>query len=374
MRDYLRNLYILSVKEWKSFFSDKIMMLLVVLIFSFSIITVSKSISTEIKNARVAVVDEDKSYTSRRITNAIQKPYFQAPIYYSSLKEAQFAMDRGEVLFILVLPQNLERYLLSNENITIQITADATVVSQAGVGINYLSQIIAQELKKINPKNTEESIFSIATVVKYNPNFNDTWYLSLMNLATFIFMLSMMLVGAAIMREKERGTMAHLLVLPVTADEIALSKIIANSVIITIAASCSLFFVIKGILQVEINGSIGLFILATAVFLFSACAFGVFLATLTGSLPQFALLMIPVFIVLRLISGAETPIDSMPDLMQRVTEFSPQTHFVRLTAMILFRDATVQIILPELLITFAMGVVFLLLALSRFRIMLDKSN
>ncbi|MBR1375676.1 MAG: ABC transporter permease [Cardiobacteriaceae bacterium] len=374
MRDYLRNLYILSVKEWKSFCSDKIMMLLVVLIFSFSIITVSKSISTEIKNARVALVDEDKSYISRRITNAIQKPYFQTPIHYSSLKEAQFAMDRGEVLFILVLPQNLERYLLSNENITIQITADATVVSQAGVGINYLSQIIAKELKKINPKNEEESIFSVATVVKYNPNFNDTWYLSLMNLATFIFMLSMMLVGAAIMREKERGTMAHLLVLPVTADEIALSKIIANSVIINIAASCSLFFVIKGILQVEINGSIGLFILATTIFLFSACAFGVFLATLTGSLPQFALLMIPIFIVLRLISGAETPIDSMPDLMQRVTEFSPQTHFVRLTAMILFRDATVQIILPEILITFAMGVVFLLLALSRFRIMLDKSN
>ena len=126
--------------------------------------------------------------------------------------------------------------------------------------------------------------------IEYNPNLTTAWFTSVMGIINSISMLAIILAGAAIIREREHGTMDHLVVMPLTPFEIAMSKVWANGLVITIAAGLSLYVIVRTILGVPIAGSIPLFLLGSAVYLFFACAIGIFLGTVARSMPQLGLL------------------------------------------------------------------------------------
>ena len=162
--------------------------------------------------------------------------------------------------------------------------------------------------------------------------------------------------------------------MPVSANQIALSKIISNGVVIATAAFLSLMFVVQGWLGVQINGSIALYMLGTFLFLFSASAMGIMFATLAPTLPQFGLLSLPVYVVLRLISGGDAPIESMPTWVQSISQFSPVTQYALFSHAVLFRDANLPIVGHYLLEMTVSGLIFMFFALKRFRSMLDKQG
>ena len=105
----------------------------------------------------------------------------------------------------------------------------------------------------------------------------------------------------------------------------------------------------------------------TVIYLFSVTALGIFLATLTRSMPQFGLLAIPVFMVMNLLSGGTTPLDSMPELLQTIMQLAPSTHFVSFAQAILYRGAGFAVVWPNFAAVAASGVVFFIIALLRFR-------
>lgn len=111
----------------------------------------------------------------------------------------------------------------------------------------------------------------------FNPNIDTAWFTSVMGIINNITMLGIILAGAAIVREREHGTMDHLLVMPLTPFEIAVSKVWANALVITIAAGLSLYLVVRTLLHVPIVGSVPLFMLGVAIYLFFTCAIGIFL-------------------------------------------------------------------------------------------------
>ena len=195
-----------------------------------------------------------------------------------------------------------------------------------------------------------------------------------MQIITNITVLSIILVGAAVIREREHGTIEHLLVMPVRPSEIAMAKILTNGGVILIAVMLSLWLVVHVILQVPIAGSVPLFVFATALYLFAVTALGIFLATMASSMPQFGLLAAPVYVVLYLLSGAATPVESMPLAIQDIVQISPTTQFVKLTQAVLYRGAGVDIIWPQLLAVAAAGAFFLVIALTRFRAMLARQG
>jgi ABC-2 type transport system permease protein len=117
-----------------------------------------------------------------------------------------------------------------------------------------------------------------------------------------------------------------------------------------------------------------LFVFATALYLFAVTALGIFLATMASSMPQFGLLAAPVYVVLYLLSGAATPVESMPLAIQDIVQISPTTQFVKLTQAVLYRGAGVDIIWPQLLAVAAAGAFFLVIALTRFRAMLARQG
>jgi ABC-2 type transport system permease protein len=198
-------------------------------------------------------------------------------------------------------------------------------------------------------------------------------FVSLLLLGLFLFQVPVkgslvaLLLGAALIREREHGTIEHLLVMPLTPTEILLAKVWANGLVIVVATSLSLRLVVQWWLELPIVGSISLFLAGVVIYLFSVTSLGIFLATLARSMPQFALLALPVFIVMNLLSGGTTPIESMPQILQMVMQFLPSTHFVSFAQAILYRGAGFDIVWPEFVATAAIGAVFFGGALARFR-------
>jgi ABC-2 type transport system permease protein len=188
-----------------------------------------------------------------------------------------------------------------------------------------------------------------------------------MKIISNITLLSVVLAGAALIREREHGTIEHLLVMPLTPIEIMAAKIWANGLVVLVAAGLSLWLVVKGVLGVPIAGSLTLFLFGAALHLFSSTSLGIFLATVARSMPQFGLLMILVIVPLDMLSGAMTPRESMPAAIQTIMLAAPTTHFVKFAQAILYRGAGFEVVWRDFLAIIAIGAVFFLVALARFR-------
>jgi ABC-2 type transport system permease protein len=203
--------------------------------------------------------------------------------------------------------------------------------------------------------------------IAFNPNVTTAWFTSVMGIINSITMLAIILAGAAVVREREHGTMDHLLVMPLTPFEIAMSKIWANGLVIVIAVGLSLRFVVHGLLGVPIAGSVPLFLIGAAIYLFFATAIGVFLGTIARSMPQLGLLYLLVFLPLNMLSGSNTPLESMPAWLATIMQASPSTHFVSLAQAILYRGAGFAVVWPQFVTVALIGGLFLGLSLRRFR-------
>ncbi|MGE5452303.1 MAG: ABC transporter permease [Acidobacteriota bacterium] len=375
MKQWLANVARLSMKELRSLFGDIPLMALIVFAFSAAIYSTAKGVKAEVAHASVAIIDADHSALSRRLRDGIQAPYFNAPVDIDR-RDAQAALDRGDFIFIIEIPPRFEASVLAGTAPSIAVTVDATAMTQAGLGVLYLNEIFSRELLDFFHANGLESWLPTQPVTRilFNPNNQGHWFTSVMQIITNVTVLSIILVGAAVIREREHGTIEHLLVMPVRPSEIALAKILANGGVILVAVMLSLWLVVHVVLQVPIAGSVPLFIFCTALYLFAVTALGIFLATMASSMPQFGLLAAPVYVVLYLLSGAATPVESMPLAIQNIVQISPTTQFVKLTQAVLYRGAGVDIIWPQLLAVAAAGAFFLVIALARFRAMLARQG
>ena len=368
MRGSLANIYRLGVKELRSLRNDPVLVFLILWAFTFIVYSVAKGEKFEVQQASVAIVDEDQSAVSRRIGAAIQQPFFREPVTIEAA-DIDKAMDLGQYVFVLEIPPNFEADILAQRRPTIQIDVDATAMSQAGNGAVYLQNIISRELRSFLQKSDEGDLLPIDLVVrtKFNPNAESVWFTSVMQVINNITMLSVILCGAALIREREHGTIEHLLVMPVTPIDIMLSKIWANGLVIVVSALLSFFLIVGWLLQVPIAGSITLFIAGAVVYQFSVTALGIVLATFTTSMQQFGLLVIPVLIAMNLLSGSRTPLESMPEWLQNVMQASPSTHFVSFAQAVLYRGAGFEIVWQKLLAMALIGAAFFGVALLRFR-------
>jgi ABC-2 type transport system permease protein len=364
----LANIYRLGLKELKSLWADKVLLLLICWAFSGAIYTAATATSQELHNAPVAVVDEDQSPLSRRIVGAFYKPYFRQPAALT-LAELDREMDLGTYNFTLVIPNNFQHDLLAGRQPEIQLNIDATIMSQAFIGATYIKSIALGEVNEHLTGKRESSALPIRLVprVRYNPNLTGVWFGGVMEVINNVTMLTIILVGAAFIREREHGTIEHLLVMPLTPFEIMMAKIWANGLAVLIGVTFALTVMVQQVLKVPIAGSVPLFLAAAACYLFSAASIGIFLGTLARSMPQLGLLIILCIIPLLMLSGGVTPRESMPAIVQNIMLAAPATYFVRLAQAILYRGAGFDVIWRDLLAMTGVGAVFFGVALVRFR-------
>ena len=193
-------------------------------------------------------------------------------------------MNAGRYTFVIDIPPNFQRDVLAGREPALQIDVDATAMVQAGLGSGYAQQIVTTEISDFvsHAEGAPLSPVNLAVRIAFNPNITTAWFTSVMGIINSISMLAIILAGAAIIREREHGTMDHLLVMPVTPFEIAMSKVWANGLVIAVAVGLSLSIVVRTILSIPIAGSIPLFMVGVVIYLFFATAIGIFLGTWRG--------------------------------------------------------------------------------------------
>jgi ABC-2 type transport system permease protein len=270
---------------------------------------------------------------------------------------------------VIDIPSRFQADAAEGRRPAVQVNVDATAMSTAGAGARFLERVLVEEPLYYLQGNDETPPPEIraATRLAFNPNAESMWFMAVMQVVSQVTLLSILLTGAALIREREHGTIEHLLVMPLVSGEIMLAKVWANALVILIAATFALVVIVQGILGVPVAGALWLFVLGLAVYLFSLTALGIVLATLARTMPQFGLLSIPVYLVMYLLSGASTPLESMPELLQRVMLVSPTTHFVAFVKSVVFRGAGFDLVWPHLAAILAIGVVAFTAALARFR-------
>jgi ABC-2 type transport system permease protein len=367
--DHVTNIFRLVIKELRSIRADPVMLVLVAYAFTISVNTVASGAVTEATNLSVGVVDEDGSDLSRQIAEALRRPTFQPPVQITA-SDIDPMMDQGKLLFVVEIPPNFEADVRASRQTGIQINVDATAVAQAGNGASYLRTAIANEIQRFRSGRDASVAAPINLVVRaaFNPNLKTSWFSAMTQVINQITMLTIILTGAALIREREQGTVEHLLVMPVVPTEIMLAKMIANGLVILVAAMISLQFVVHWWIGSPINGSLVLFLLGAAIYALVVAALGIMLGTLATTMGQFGLLAMPVLMVTQLLSGSSTPMESMPVWLQYVMKIaSPTPHFVSFAQAVLFRGADISLVWRPLVAMTIIGVAYYFVAQRRFR-------
>ena len=367
----LVNIYHLGIKELWSLRSDLVMCVLIVLSFTVFVIVPSRNAVMDTRNASVAIIDEDRTPLSRSLFVALQPPYFKPPVLLDSGKVDQ-KMDDGSYTFMLWIPRDFEADLVSGRKPVIQVLVDATAMTQAGNGAAYLAQIIGDTLKGYYPESVPPQPVAMNMRIAYNPNLYSSWFFAVINIINMISMLAIVLTGAALIRERERGTVEHLLVMPLRPLEIALGKVWANSAVILVAMYLCLQLVVRGVLDVPLNGSLPLFFFGAALYLYAVSAIGIFLGTVARSMPQLGLLFLPVVMVIVVLSGGLTPLDVMPAPIRYIMLAMPSSHFTTFSMAVLFRGAGFMLVWKQVAAMSVIGFCFLGGALLRFRSSIGK--
>jgi ABC-2 type transport system permease protein len=368
IRQRLRNITQLGFKELRSLLRDPIMLVLIVYAFGFSIYTAATAMPETLNKAPIAVIDEDRSQLSQHIIDALYPPYFMPPAMIIPA-ELDARMDAGLDTFALHIPAGFQRDVLAGRAPVIQLSVDATRMSQAFTGSGHIQVIVQEQVNEFVRRHRAVASppVELALRARFNPQLNKAWFGGVMQIINNITMLSIVLTGAALIREREHGTLEHLLVMPVTPFEIMSAKVLAMAAVVLVASAFALNVVVRGLMGVPIEGSLPLFFTGAALHLFATTSLGIFLATLARSMPQFGMLLLMVLLPLQMLSGGSTPRENMPELVQFVMLAAPNTHFVMLSQGILYRGAGLAVVWPQLVSLAVIGSALFMLSLARFR-------
>ena len=370
---FLSGIWHLGIKEMRSLFRDPMMFGFMLFAFSFAVFSAGKGSSIDLRDAPVAIVDQDRSPLSARVIAAIHPPEFKSPQLIEFDQMADL-MDQGQYTFVLVFPPNFQREVIAGNVPELQLNIDATQMTQGFTGASYLASLINRAVMIHTQRQVVDSESALpvrlVTRMRFNPTLNSEWFGAVMELINVTTMLSVILTGASLIREREHGTLGHLLAMPLTPLQLMLARLWSMGLVVLVAAMLSLRWVIAGALAMPIAGSLWLFMLATALHLFAMTSMGVLMATLARNMPQLGLMAMLCIMPMNMLSGGTTPYETMPLAVQWLMNLAPTTHFVAIAQAVLYRGAGAGVVVGHLLALALIGVAFCAISLRRFRLSL----
>lgn len=373
-KNWFRRLSVMTHKEVLQFLRDPIMMAILIYAFILGVRNAGTSVSMQIEHAPIAFIDNDRSQASRELIYSFQEPWFSPYGVISGPREGQRLLDSGKVMAVIDIPPQFEQYLLRGDPKSIQLQLDAGNSSIAEIVEGYVSQVVAPLGKSYGLKSLGISASASSLPpgliddhrIWFNPNLLDSWFQSVCQLIQVITMLALLLPAAAMVREKERGTIEQLTVSPLSPLQIILPKVISMTIAIIIGCCLSLFIVIGPMFNVPMKGSLLLFFFITAIYVFSMTGIGVFIASISRNLAQVGLLSIMLLTPMIYLSGKFTPPEAMPGALLAVMYVQPTYYYLNIVFGILLKGAGWQILWQQILIMTVLGSIIFLAAIRRF--------
>ncbi|MBW1917232.1 MAG: ABC transporter permease [Deltaproteobacteria bacterium] len=371
----LQRLLAMLRKEYLQFFRDRALIYIVLYLFTVEIYVAGSGFNIEVRNYPTAIYDRDNTQLSVQLAEKFRLPYFRVTHLIYSDSEMVTLLNKGTVSLVLVIPYGFARDLVEKNHAEVQAIADGTLSNTALLALGYASQIageFAQEVgrrlgRTVPGAEHLQPQVKLKPRVKYNPNQKAEWFSSLMELFSVITVVSILLPAAAMVREKERGTIEQLMVTPITPVEIMLAKVISMASIVLVSSFLSLFLVIYPIFALPWRGNMLLYMVATALFVFSATGVGLLIATVCRNLPQTILFLLIVLPPIMFLSGSWTALEAMPLGMRLITYISPLKYYIIIAYGILLKGAGLTQLWPEFVGLIVLGLLLFGFCAVRFR-------
>ncbi len=372
---WLRRLRVMTSKELLQFSRDFVLVLFTVYAFTMDVYLAGSGVSLSLNNAATVVYDGDRSQASRELVSRFREPYFKEVGQLSTPEASTSLLDSGAAMVALDIPEHFEKDLLRGEQTSVQMQIDTTNTVLGLLASSYGAQIVGQygldvALQRLSVAGG--SLSSAPSIVDdhrvwFNPNSSDAWFMSISEMLTVITLFSLMLPAAAMVREKERGTIEQLLVSPLSPLQVMLPKIMSMTLVIVALTALCLLLVVRGIFAVPFEGSLLLFFAITTLYVFTTAGLGLAIATFARNMAQAGMLIILFIAPMIFLSGAFTPPEAMPPFIRQLMLLSPLHYFIDATYGIMLKGAGVNMLAPQLLGMSVLGALNFGLGLWRFR-------
>lgn len=357
-----KRLIALLRKEYAQLFRDKVLLFFLVWSFTVSQLVAGNGLSMEIHNHPFVVYDQSQSAYSRELLSRLQEPYFRLLASVHSDAEVVAYLDSGKASMAVIIPPDFARQIAKGDVASFQIISDGTISLSATLAPMYVAQI-ARDYTIDNLEYLGSGARlrqSVPTVnaelrVEYNPNSISAWFSGLINFINMATIIPLLLSAAAMIREKEYGTIEQLMVTPARSVEIFLAKIIPNVLVVIPLSVVGLYGILKGVFGLPIIGNIFLFYVVMTLYVFVMSSLGIQVALIAKNLPQVIMIILLLLIPMILLSGAFTPPESMSTWMRRFGLILPMRYFIEFAFGVLLKGNPVSYVWPSILGLVVMG-------------------
>ncbi len=370
-----RQVHVMMVKELKQLLKDRALFAYTVFIFTLDIMLAAGATSIDLRQAPLAVYAPEQAAASRDLVGRFRAPHFELRATLADPRDAAAVLDRGEARAVLALPEAFEADLALGRQAEVQMLVDTAQANQGFLAASYGERITAgfgtewaeraQWRLGVDPQRLPE----VRAEARYwhNDALDEKWFHTVSELLTMITIAAIILPAAALVREKERGTIEQLLVAPLEPLQVVLSKVLAMVLVMLAGTAVSVLAVMHGLYGVPVRGSLPLFLAVVALFAVACSGVGIVASGFARNSGQMGLIVLLVVVPMVMLSGTWNMTESMPGWLQVLVEFSPLHHFIVLAYGLLIRDAGFQVLWPPLLKMSALGAAMFAIGVLRFK-------
>ncbi|MDE3174474.1 MAG: ABC transporter permease [Gemmatimonadota bacterium] len=328
------------------------------------------AVNTDVRNAATMIVDHDQTAESRSLVSALTSSgYFRVAERSQRPRDLVGALDAGDVLVGLEIPEGFARDLDAGRESDVQLLVDGSSANTANVALGYATQIVSQwgleHAPNALPAGPRPGV-DFRVRAWYNENLESRVYNVPAVIGTIVLLMTLLLTSLAVVREREIGTLEQLMVSPLRPVELIVGKtlpsVFVGFVDLTLVTAVSLLW-----FHIPFRGS-GLFLLVASVFyILTGLGLGLFISTVSNTQQEAFMSMFFFFLPAIMLSGFMFPIANMPHALQYLTYLDPLRYFLEIVRGVFLRGAGWRILWPQALVLLGMGVLVLTAATRRFR-------
>lgn len=342
------------------------MPLVQVLLFGFAI-------TTDIKDAKIAILDESKDVVTREITQELTSSnYFLLVDYLESDGQIESAFKKGKIKEVVVFEQDFAKKLEKEGKASVQLILDASEPNTANMLNAYTSGIInTYSLQKMKRSNAVPLSIGIETKMLFNPVLKSVFMFVPGIITVLLMLVSAMMTSISITREKELGTMEALLVSPLKPIQIIIGKVIPY-VLLSFINLVVILLLARFVFLMPVQGSLALLLAESILFIIMALALGILISTVSKTQQQAMLLsMFALMLPTILLSGFIFPIENMPLTLQYLSDIMPSKWFIIIIKNIMLKGVGIGYFWKETLIILLMTLFFIMVSVKKFKIRLE---
>src|SRR5579872_5697010 len=367
-------------KEFRQILRDRRLAISLILPPTLQLLLFGFALNATVSNLRMGVVDDSRTPESRELVAIMtESKSFQGGGAYLDVNELGKKIADGSLDAGLVIPYDYARDLQRGRPATVQVLLNAMNSNTATIGEGYAEGVIASYNQTLvgegiharfqqiaAPSVSRLGVVLLHPAYLYNPGLQPTWFIVTGILGVLLILNGSLISAAAIVKEREAGTLEQLLMSPATTTQIIVAKLLPLFVLLCMMGTMAIV-IMRIVFGIPFRGNVFLVISAAALCLLCGISIGTFIATFTRSARQAQLTLFFVNPPLTSLSGAFTPVEAMPSWLQPVAQFNPIQHFGQISRGAMLKGSGIDTLWPNFLALLAFTVVLVALSIWRFR-------